>query len=56
VKTLTTAEAAQRLGVAVGTFRRKAKSADVRASLQRATGKRGRPAFLWTLNQIKQLK
>lgn len=52
MKLVTAQEAARRLGIAIGTFRRKAPAATSR----RVTGKRGRPAHLWTLKQIAKAK
>ena len=51
----TTYEAAHILGVAVATFRKHAAASGIKAASVQQTGKRGRPADLWTDAQIKKI-
>lgn len=55
-ETFTTVEAAKAAGIAVGTFRNKAKAAGLEAVGSVETGKRGRPALLWSASQVIKLR
>ncbi len=53
---LTTVEAAKRLSVSPLWFRLCAKAAKVEALEVVVTGKRGRPADLWTFDQVRKVE
>lgn len=55
-KLYTSKEAAEKLGIKTATFRLKAKEAKLKPAEFVKTGKRGRPACLWTFEQITQAK
>lgn len=51
-KLITAAEAAERLGITVDWFRVRAKAIGLKPVETRKTGKRGRPAHLFALDQL----
>ncbi len=51
-KIYTARQAARKLGVSLKTFRKKAPT----TNLRRLTGRRGRPAHLWTFTQLRGVK
>lgn len=56
IETLSTEQAAKVLGVTVATFRKKAHAANLTIHGTVETGKRGRPAFLFSKAQVLKLK
>lgn len=54
-KLMTTKEAAEYAGVSTGTFQKRARGAGIQAEETSKSGGRGRPAFLWTIEQVKAI-